>query len=251
MKIIARGAWNVIDMESTSKLFRSYLNRLVFRTAVFIAALALYIIDKRLLDFTADWSRPYVVGPTSILYLVILIEMLIQINPRSKVSTGCLKQFERYFRKADVDYDEKEIKDAIHYKNIGAIKVLIAWVAFNLVIGVLYFKRIIGAEELLLICIAYYVCDLICIMFFCPFQKFLMKNRCCVTCRIFAWGLPMLTTPLAFVKHFYSWSLFGLALGVAAKWEYTFYKHPERFLEIVNVNLNCTNCSDKLCGIKS
>jgi hypothetical protein len=238
-------------MEKTNKMLKLYLNRLVFRAAVFIAVLTIYFIDKQLLDFTSGWSKTNIFGPTGILYLVILIEMLIQINPRSKVSRGCLKQFERYFKETDIDYDKAEMKNTIHQKNLGAIKVLIVWVAFNLVFGLLYFKKIIGAEEILLICAAYYLCDLICIIFVCPFQKFLMKNRCCVTCRIFAWGHAMMTTPLVFVKHFYSWSLFGFALFVAAKWEYTFFKHPERFLETVNVNLNCINCTDKLCEMKS
>lgn len=237
-------------MEKVSKMFKSYIKRFVFRTAIFIAVLIIYIIDKPLLNFTSVWSKTHIFGPAGVLYIVILIEMLIQVNPRSKISRGCLKQFDRYYKKTDIDYDKKELKNTIHQKNIGAIKVFIVWAAFNLIFGILYFKKIIGVEEIMLLCAAYYLCDLICVIFFCPFQKFLMKNRCCVTCRIFAWGHAMLTTPLAFVKHFYSWSLFGLALCVAARWEYTYYKHPERFLETVNANLNCINCTDKLCEVK-
>lgn len=237
-------------MEKVSKMFKSYINRFVFRATIFIVVLTIYIIDKPLLDFTSVWSKTHIFSPTRIFYLVILIEMFIQVNPRSKISRGCLKQFKRYYKKNDIVYDKKELMNTIHQKNRGAIKVLVVWVAFNLVFGVLYFKKIIGVEEIMLLCAAYYLCDLICVIFFCPFQKFLMKNRCCVTCRIFAWGHPMLTTPLIFVKHFYSWSLFGFALCVAARWEYTFYKHPERFLETINVNLNCINCIDKMCEVK-
>ena len=64
----------------------------------------------------------------------------------------------------------------------------------------------------MLISLFYAVCDRICVLFFCPFQVWIMKNRCCVHCRIYRWDYVMMFTPLLFVPGPYSWSLLGLAL---------------------------------------
>ena len=103
---------------------------------------------------------------------------------------------------------------------------------------------------MLVITTFYYLCDVICIVFYCPFQKIFMKNKCCVTCRIFAWGTIMTVTPLIFIPHFYSWSLVTLALICTILWEVTYYRHPERFCEETNAFLTCASCTDRLCIIK-
>lgn len=238
-------------MRKLSQMFKSYLIRFMIRVFIFLAMLTIYIMDKPLLDFTSVWANRHVVAPTYIFGAVILIEMFIQINPKSKISIGCLKQFKRYYKEADEEYATKELNNEINEKNLGAIKVLIVWGIANLVIGILYLKKIIGVEEMVLLSAAYYLGDLICILFFCPFQKILMKNRCCATCRIFAWAHPMMTTPFIFIKHLYSWSLFLIALCIAIRWEYVYHKYPERFFEKTNDNLKCINCTEKMCKIRN
>ena len=102
----------------------------------------------------------------------------------------------------------------------------------------------------MLIALAYSVCDMICILFFCPFQTWFMKNRCCATCRIYNWDFAMMFTPLLFVPHFYTWSLLGIALALLIEWEYLLHKYPERFSESTNQCLSCANCPEKLCHHK-
>ena len=77
-----------------------------------------------------------------------------------------------------------------------------------------------------------------------------MKNKCCVTCRTFAWGTIMTVTPLIFVPSVYSWSLVALALVCTAAWEVTYHRHPERFCEETNAFLTCAACTDHLCVVK-
>ena len=96
----------------------------------------------------------------------------------------------------------------------------------------------------------YYLCDLICVLFFCPFQTFLMGNRCCVNCRIFAWGSWMMATPMAFIPHWFSWSLVGLGLVVLVVWEVRFRRYPERFWFGSNKLLQCAHCQEQLCRYK-
>ena len=103
---------------------------------------------------------------------------------------------------------------------------------------------------MILLCSAYSICDLICILFFCPFQSWLLKNKCCVACRIYNWDYAMMFTPLFFVKSPYSWSLLALSIALLLRWELTFFLHPERFSEKTNAYLKCANCPEKLCSHK-
>ena len=104
---------------------------------------------------------------------------------------------------------------------------------------------------MILLCLAYSVCDMICILFFCPFQTWFLKNKCCCTCRIYNWDYAMMFTPLFFVRKSYTWSLLVLSVALLARWEITFYKYPERFSEATNGYLGCRNCSEKLCAHKN
>lgn len=130
------------------------------------------------------------------------------------------------------------------------VPLVLLWLAGNLVFGILYWRRTIGVAELVLLCAFYYLSDLICVLFFCPFQTFLMGNRCCVNCRIFAWGSWMMATPMAFVPHWFSWSLVGLGLVVLVVWEVRFRRYPERFWFGSNKLLQCAHCQEQLCRYK-
>jgi hypothetical protein len=103
---------------------------------------------------------------------------------------------------------------------------------------------------MLLLSSAYSVCDMVCILFFCPFQTWFLKNKCCATCRIYNWDYAMMFTPLFFVAKPYTWGLLGLSVALLVRWEVTFYRHPERFCETTNEYLRCANCSEKLCSHK-
>ncbi|NLT47963.1 MAG: hypothetical protein GXX92_06055, partial [Clostridiales bacterium] len=92
--------------------------------------------------------------------------------------------------------------------------------------------------------------DLICVVIWCPFQSIIMKNRCCINCRIFNWGHFMMYTPLLFIKNFFTWSLFFTSIVVLIRWEITYAYHPYRFWEGSNINLRCENCQEKICKIK-
>ena len=124
------------------------------------------------------------------------------------------------------------------------------WLAVNLIIGALYHRRVLSAADLVVLCALAYLCDLVCVLFFCPFQTFLMGNRCCVNCRIFAWGSWMMAAPLMCVPHWYSWSLFGMGLAVLAVWERRYARYPERFWEGSNRLLQCAHCQEQLCRYK-
>ena len=111
--------------------------------------------------------------------------------------------------------------------------------------------NIIDEGILVLICLAYSICDMICILWFCPFETWFMRNRCCCTCRIYNWDFAMMCTPLIFIKSTYTGSLVILSLIILIKWEITYRLYPERFSTQTNQSLSCAMCEEKLCQHKT
>lgn len=229
-----------------TKVTIQYLRSVIVRLAVFLFVLVLFFLKPEWLDFTAS---PLPSLPLAVLWLAVACSMLVQLNPKSALTAGCMKQYPNRFDPVQ-SYSQQSLKEAVRGQNRGAVKVAVVWLAVNLVFGILYWRRTIGVAELVLMCAFYYLSDLICVLFFCPFQTFLMGNRCCVNCRIFAWGSWMMATPMAFVPHWFSWSLVGMGLVVLIVWEVRYRRYPERFWFGSNKLLQCAHCEEQLCRYK-
>lgn len=233
-------------LPAITPLTRRYLGTLTFRLVVFSLILGVYLWDKTLLDFTREGPLFW---PLTLLWAVMLCAMLAQLNPRSKLTTGCMKQYPSSFE-AVPGFDREKLKQTVKAQNRGALKVAVVWLAVNGLFGLLYLGGIFTISELLLLAAFYYLCDLICVLFFCPFQTFLMKNRCCVNCRIFAWGSWMMAIPLIGIPHLYARTLVAASLVVLVVWEYRFRRYPERFWFGSNRHLQCAHCQEQLCRYK-
>ena len=218
--------------------------KLFFRSALFLTALVLYIIDRinGAPLYEEVLRRPLI---TTVIWLVFVVEMILRFFPSRLESMGCQKQFARNYRPAAGENARPVLQSAW-----TTASVIIAWFALNGAIGALYFAGILDQGILLLIALAYSVCDMICILFFCPFQTWFMKNRCCATCRIYNWDFAMMFTPLVFIPGLYTWSLLGIALALLIQWEILLRLHPERFSEATNQCLACRDCPEKLCHHK-
>ena len=235
---------------STQKRHLSHISamhyfKLVFRGALFLAAAVVYLLDLRqadnpLYDEISRWPVLF-----DIIWVVFVVEMILRFFPSRLESMGCQKQFARNYQPVS----RPDAKPALQsWKATAAVAA--AWLALNGAIGALYFAGIIDKGILMLISLAYSVCDMICILFFCPFQTWFMKNRCCATCRIYNWDFAMMFTPLVFIPHAYTWSLLGIALALFVEWEYLLRRYPERFSEATNQCLSCASCPEKLCHHK-
>ena len=217
--------------------------RLIYRSLLLIAVLVLYIRCRihsggSLTDLLE--SQPVMMG---FLWIVFTAEMILRFFPSGLESPGSQKQFARnYMRSGGTDI-------VIHDNNATMLVGLI-WICFNAVFWILYLSGIIDDGIMLLISCAYSVCDMICILFFCPFQSWFFKSKCCTTCRIYNWDFAMIFTPLLFVRGIYARSLLAMSLILFFRWETTFYLHPERFSEKTNQYLQCKNCTEKLCSHK-
>jgi hypothetical protein len=231
-------------------MVKIYSTRLVFRIAVFVAAICLYLSDKSSLVISNGLPLGNGIKPLHILWLILTAEMILKFFPQKVMSMGCRKQFKANYAPSGKKPLKTEIAAWMKGENAAAKKVLAVWLGGNAVVAILYYAKILGESEMVLLSLFYYVCDLICILVYCPFQSLIMKNRCCVTCRIFNWDSMMMFTPLVFVRSFFSWSLVLIALFLLIHWEVTYWRHPQRFLEESNQSLTCAHCSDNLCKVK-
>ena len=214
--------------------------RLFYRSVLFLLLLISYILyrmDKGHSITTRLENAPAILTVT---WVVFVVEMILRFFPSKYESPGCQKQFKQNYIKTGKT--EITIPD-----NNATVLILLIWIVFNGFFGALHMAGILDDGIMILLCSAYSVCDMICILFFCPFQTWFMKNKCCSSCRIYNWDYAMMFTPLFFVKKNYFWSLLVLSLALLIRWEITFYRHPERFSEKTNDYLRCQNCTEKLC----
>lgn len=217
--------------------------KLFYRSVLFILALVMYVVSRiqNSGELFQGYEREYWL--LGIIWLVYAFEMVSRFFPARLESMGSEKQFRRNFR--PTGKTEPMLQS---WKQTFAIAA--AWLILNSFIGILYYTGVIDEGILVLISLAYGVCDMICILFFCPFQTWFMKNRCCTVCRIYNWDFAMMFTPFIFIPNGYTWSLLAMSLLLLARWEITVHRYPERFSDRTNANLTCANCKEKLCHHK-
>ena len=224
-----------------SRLYAFHFLQFTVRCIFFLTAAVLYIrarIKGSDEPFGEEGGLPFFWG---ILWLVLFTEMIFRLMPTKEAGIGCQKQFKHNFLPTD-DTVPKPVTSRERIIFLG-----IVWIGGNLIIGALYLTKIIDAGIMVLLSLAYGVGDLICLLFFCPFRDWFLKNRCCTDCAIYNWDFPMMFTPYIFLPHPYTWSLLGIALVILGIWEINRHIHPERFAENTNANLSCKMCKDKPC----
>ena len=226
-----------------------YLFNFFIRLSIFLTVLILYIIDKQTLVsfmYTPFWHK---INILHIIWLFFMCMMCLHLIPNNRLTMAWKKARESEYRPVD-NYDEFNLLKFVKKQNQRAWQVMLIWISFNAIFGALYLFNILCESDMLMLSVFYFLCDYICILFFCPFQTGIMKNKCCINCRIYDWGHFMMFTPMVFVKSFYSWSLFFTSLVVLIHWEIQYSNHPERFWEGSNKTLQCANCKERTCQIK-
>jgi hypothetical protein len=238
-----------------SKMRKAYIARFVYRCLVLLALILLCIfrpqtaeiIEGTALFTSFHWTHLFLY----FLWGVWMFDMLFQIIPsKNMYAMGSQKVFRRNFSPCArcEQVDRKALRKRYTKE---ALKVWCFWGPLTLALALAWFLWLkpIGAYWFPLLFVgAFYVCDLICVLFWCPFRVWMMKNRCCTTCRIFNWDHFMMFTPFLFVPGVYSWSLAIPAVVIYVIWEIQIYTHPERFTDACNDTLKCKNCTDRLCG---
>lgn len=239
-----------VKIQKTSA-FRFYMFKLVLRISIVLSVFIMYLQHKD--QMVQLMNEPFWNGISivHIVWCIFMGIMLFHLIPNNWLSMARKKaRGTTYAPVTSEEYNELDLLRFVQKMNLGAWKVMLVWLNFNAIWGFLYLFKLIDNADLLMITVFYFLCDYICILFFCPFQTYLMKNKCCINCRIYDWGHFMMFTPMLFIRNFYSWSLFFTSVIVLIHWELQYSKHPERFWEGTNKVLKCEHCVEKTCQIK-
>lgn len=233
--------------EPISKIRRAYILRLIGRSVIFIISVLILLFRPDMLR-VLEGNRFFTeLSPLHLLWLIWVIDMIYQLIPvKEHIPLGSQKLFKQRFKPIREKINSEALRAYVISTTKSAYKVFIIWSVLIALLGALYHFKILSAPHLFLISVVFYVCDLICVLIWCPF-RLIMKNRCCTTCRIFNWDHLMMFTPMLFVNSFFSVSLLSMAFAVWVLWELCVMMYPERFWEQTNVALQCSQCTDKLC----
>jgi len=229
-----------------------YLARFGFRVGVLLLTVVLYFAAPRSFDAMKGAGFFQRFSWLHLLWLYWIVDMVHQLVPtRRALALGSLKQFRHFYRPIKEKLQHVELRGIFRKGRLDSWKVLGIWTLLVAGIGVLWTVGILKEKELLLVSVAFFVLDMTFVLFWCPFRTWILKTRCCTTCRIFNWGHLMMFSPLLFVPGFFAVSLFGLSAVVFLVWEARFLLYPERFFEETNEALRCANCTDPLCGMSA
>ena len=221
--------------------------RLVGRCLIFIICAVLCFVSPKSFEVLEGMQFFEGLSLLHILWFIWVADMFLQIIPvKNKIALGSQKLFANRFRPILEKVNTKALKEYIVNTSKAAYKVMILWCLLVGAIGAVYYAGWIDKKVLFMISVCFYVCDLICVLIWCPF-RLIMKNKCCTTCRIFNWDHLMMFSPLIFAGGFYALSLVVLSVTAWLVWELCVLLYPERFWEKSNVALKCSECTDKLC----
>ena len=175
-----------------SKTRKVYFARLVGRCLILIFSIALLIYDKSQFEVLQDWNFFREFSVLHILWLIWLIDMVAQLVPaKGYIALGSQKHFLKRFQPVVERINYDALKEYIVNTTKSAYKVFLIWCLLIIAIATLYFTDVLSREIIFIISVFFYVCDLICVLIWCPF-RLLMKNKCCTTCRIFNWDHLMM-----------------------------------------------------------
>ena len=226
---------------------KKYFLRLIFRCIVLLTCAAAYFLKPEMFGILDGMNFFREVSVLHLLWLIWVIDMVQQIIPiKNKLPLGSMKLFASRFRPIREKINHEALRSYIVTTTKAAYKVFLLWCLLLAMIGTLYYTDVLTKAMVFLISVVFYVCDLICVLIWCPF-RLLMKTRCCTTCRIFNWDHLMMFSPLFFIGGFYGLSLALIAAVAWLVWELCIMMYPERFWDKTNLALKCSECTDKLC----
>lgn len=224
------------------------MNRLFFKFSLslvlFINTIVFMIFFPSLIDVVEEWLFP-------LFFLYFIVDSFRVMFPRFNHDIYSSKMEKHFFIEIP-DYDESTLKKYAKHDDKIAILIFFLYALLIICIGLLYnFVDFINRNYIYLIFFALNFADYFCIMIWCPFRSWFLKNSCCNTCRISNWDRIMKFSVLIFIPNIYTITIFVLGVLIFLYWEYHHFVHPERFYRISNELLWCKNCDKVTCGKKS
>ncbi|QVK21313.1 hypothetical protein KHQ82_02995 [Mycoplasmatota bacterium] len=202
-------------------------------TILLIVSLVLFFFYNDFLVKIPEWVY-------NIFWLIFILDILSVIIPRFAKYSPSGKYLKKFFKEAN--YSKESLFEYVKAMNVRAIITFSLYMLFLLCVGVLYYTNIINRYHIILLVIILNFIDYFSINTWCIFHKIFIRNRCCNTCRIYNWDHFLKFAPFIFIPEFKTWSLFLLGAIALIEWEISYALHPERFIDISNENLRCSNC---------
>lgn len=171
-----------------SKIRRVYFTKLIARITILLASIILYFYAPGQFEVIEGWNFFKKLSVFHVLWVAWVYDMVSQLFPVKNIALGSQKQFKEKFRSVIhklIDWDK--LKDYIKKTNKAAGKVMALWASFIAAISALRHFKVLDNKHLLLISIAFYVCDLICVLIWCPF-RLMLGNKCCIPPAEFSTG---------------------------------------------------------------
>ena len=193
-------------------------------------------------ELVAFFRKPvWIFSVYHIVWIVVMImtAKVLILPSKYKIASG--KQFASFYR-ATKKINKTKLKKAVKDNNLKALKAGGFWLSILISFSVIYF--ILKLDVLWVYGFALFalLLDTLYVAIWCPYRDWIIKNKCCNTCRIYEWGFWMSLGILILVPSFWTYSIVFMTILIFIQWEYLHYKHPERFYEITNLNLKCKNC---------
>jgi len=230
-----------------SETRKRYMGRLVARCIILVCCAVLYRVQPQAFDVLNGMNFFKEFSVLHLLWLIWIADMFQQIVPvKNKLPVGSQKLFSNRFRPIRDKINYAALRKYVASTTKAAYQILVVWCLLIAALGALYYTGRMGKIGLFMVSVLFFVCDLICVLIWCPF-RLVLKNRCCTTCRIFNWDHLMMFSPLLFIGGFYAVSLLVTAFLAWSVWELCILMYPERFWEHSNAALKCSECTDKLC----
>ena len=199
-----------------SPMRKTYILKFIGRCCVLLFCIWLGLMCPQEFDILQDFTGRFSI--LHILWFVWMVDMVLQlVYVKNHVPLGSQKLFRQRYLPVREDFDAHALREYIRKRTKSAYQVFIIYALGIAVLGLLKKAGILNDHWLLVICAFFYVCDLICVLIWCPFRIF-MKTRCCTECRIFNWDHLMMFSPLLFVDGFYAKSLVVMAAAVFILW---------------------------------
>jgi hypothetical protein len=140
-----------------------YLVKFAIRIVIVLIFLALYITNREgLVDMMMQpiWHGINFVNVIWVVFMVIMISHLI---PNNRLSMAWKKAKESEYRPVE-NYDKMELAKYIQKQNVAALIIMLVWLSFNAIFGILYLAGILIPSDLLMLTVLFFLCDYICIL---------------------------------------------------------------------------------------
>ena len=171
--------------EQMSKTRKAYWLRFWGRCIIVAIMLMVYIYKRDAFNIAKGWNFFERFSPLHLLWGIWMWDMILQLIPiKAHISIGSQKIFASVFRPIKEKISKENLKKYLWDTTRSAYVVMLIWIVMNIAIGYLYLNGIIDVASVFMIPVIFYLCDLICVLIWCPF-RLIVKTKCCTTCRIF------------------------------------------------------------------